>query len=209
MEVYYYIPAAEVSNAVECGLKLSRWSDREAFIDGDLKKCICGLLNPKDDAVKYNSRDLRCIKLEVPSNYCYVADRYLYLVGLSNPKVMDLYTESVVPVEKYRFGSYRLPECLVTSTIIGGNVGVLDKRLDSPVLFGNSEELYIGNIIEAYKEMHDDFNDTMLYNFYCKLAEFEKVDKIEDNEKKIAVFIDKRNQVKPVTIKIPDMEGYL
>jgi len=207
VEVYYYVPSNEVVDAVECGLKLSKWFDKEIVIDGDNRKCISALLNPKDDMEKYRRAELKCLKLEVSPGYCFAADKYLYEAGLNSPEVMELYIKSILPVEKYIFGSYRLPECLVTSTIIGGHISVLDKRLDSPVLFDNSEELYVNNIIESYKEIHSDFNDIMLYYFYCKLADVKKVDRVEDNEKKIAVFID-RISGKAITVKIPDLDRY-
>ncbi|MCX7747353.1 MAG: hypothetical protein N2645_10750 [Clostridia bacterium] len=206
-EVYFYIPADQADNAVTCGLKLSKWSDKEIWIDGDFKKCISALLNPKDEMEKYRSSEYKCLKLELDSKYCFVGDKYLYQVGLEFPQVMDMYQESVMPVDKYIFGSFRLPECLVTSTIIEGQISILDKRLDSPVLFDKSEDLYVNNILENYKETHADFNDALLYYFYSKLAECGKVDKIEDSEKRIAIFLDKESQ-KAYTIKMPEISRY-
>lgn len=207
MEVYFYIPANEAENTVECGLKLSRWFDKEVVIGGSVRKCISALLNPKDDIVKYRSGEYRCLKLDVNTNYCFVADKYLYEVGLSFSQVMDMYTGSVIPVENYIFGQYRLPECLVTSTVIAEQISILDKRLDSPVLFDNSEDLYINNIVETYKEEHNDFNDVLLYYFYSKLAEIGKADKIEDSDKSIAVFFDKHKE-KVFTLRVPDISKY-
>lgn len=207
VEVYYYIPAGEVENAVECGLKLSEWYDKEVVIAGHSKKYISALLNPKDDMERYKSADYKCLKLELAPNYCFVADRYLYQVGINIPEVMDMYRESIISIEDYIFGSYRLPECLVASTIIGGHISILNKRLDSPVLFDNSEELYINNIIETYKEEHDHFIDAMLYYFYCSLAARGSFDKFEDTGRKIAVFVNKRSG-KAYTIKVPDMDRY-
>ena len=207
VEVYYYVPADEVDNAVECGLKLSRWYDKEVVIAGDSKKCISVLLNPKDDMEKYKSETYRCVKLELAPDYCYVADKYLYQVGLEIPQVMDIYMRTIVPIKDYMFGAYRLPECLVTSTVIGDHISLLNKRLDSPVLFDNSEELYVNNIIETYKEQHEDFADSMLYYFYCSLVEKGKFEKFEDREGKISVFMDKRSG-KAYTIKVPNMDKY-
>lgn len=206
-ELYFYIPSEEAHNAVECGLKLSKWFDREVLLDGEFKKCLSALLNPKDDMEKYRSAEYKCLKLELESRHCFVADRHLYLVGVNHPEVMDIYMSSIIPVENYIFGSYRLPECLITTTALAGQIGILDKRLDSPILFDNSEDLYINNIIESYKEEHDDFNDCLLYYFYNRLAEIGKADKIEDNKNNIAVFIDKDRE-RVFTIKIPDLRGY-
>jgi len=208
VEVYYYIPANEVSFAVECGLKLSTWYDKEVPIHGENKKCMSALLNPKDDMEKYKSTDLKCLKLEVPPNYCYVADKSLYEAGLTNDYVMGMYLDSITYAQGYMFGSYRMPECLVTSTIIGGSIGVLDKRIDSPVIVDSSEELYINNTIEKHRETYYDFNDTMLYYFYCKLVENGRFEKIEGEKQKIAVFVDKEFG-KVYTVKIPNMEKYI
>lgn len=207
VEVYYYLPADKADEVVECGLKLSEWYSKEVAVNGDKRKCISALLNPKDDIDKYKSSEFKCVKLELPPHYCFAADKYLYLAGQADSKAMELYLESIIPVKEYIFGAYRLPECLVTSTIIAGHISILDKRLDSPVLFDNSEDLYINNILESYRESHSDFNDCLLYNFYSKLAETGKVDKIEDINNKIAVFIEKESG-KAFTVKIPDLDSY-
>ena len=207
IEVYYYLPSGEVDNAIECGLKLSRWFDKEVVINGDLKKCMSCLLNPKDDIIKYRSENLTCIKFELPPNYCFVADKCLYEAGQAFPEVMDLYMKSIKPLGEYMFGSYRLPECLVTATVIPGQISYLNKTLDIPVLFGNSEELYINNMIETYKEKYDDFSDTILYHFYVKLAESGVVEKYEECNSGITVFVD-RNSGKSTVLRIPDMTKY-
>jgi hypothetical protein len=207
VEVYFYMPVNEVQNAVECGMKLSQWFDKEVQINGQNRKCIAAFLNPKDDMDKYKSADLKCVKLQLDAKYCFVGDKFLYQVGVNIPKALELFNQSIIPIEKYIFGSYRIPECLVLSTIIAGQIEVLDKRLDSPVLFGNSEELYINNIIETYREEYDDFNDAVLYSFYCKLVDAGKMEIIEDSDKKIAVFIDKEKG-KNYTIMVPDLRKY-
>jgi len=203
-EVYYYIPVSEAEYIVECGLKLSRWYDREVLINGDKKKCISALLNPKDDIEKYSNDNLMCVKLEVPSNYCYIADKYLYNVSIDIPDAMELYTSSIIPIDKYIFGFHRLPECLVTTTVIEGQISIMSRVQDSPVLLNSSEELYIYNLIETNKEKYLDFEDTSLYYFYSSLAEFEKIDKIEDKKKKIAIFIDKEVK-RAIIIKVPEV----
>lgn len=207
VEVYYYLPEEEVENAVECGIKLSQFFDKEVEINGSSKKCLTAFLNPKDDIEKYKSEKLKCIKLELDPKYCFVADKFLYKMSTGFPQAKELFTKSIIPIENYIFGSYRVPECLVTTTVINGQVGILDKRMDSPILFGSSEELYVNNIIESYREKYEDFNDAMLYSFFYKLIETGKMDVIEDKEKKIAVFVDKEKG-KNYTIILPDFGKY-
>lgn len=205
VEVYYYLPAEEADNAVECGLKLSEWSDREAVIDGENVRCLSALLSPKDDMDKYRSDLLKCVKIELPNLRCYVADRFLYEAGLDNPEIMKIYMRSIIPVDSYIFGIYRFPECLITGSVIAGQITIMNKGLDSPILFDNSEQLYINNIMETLQEQSGNINDCMLYYFYSKLAEIGKVDKIEVSEKKMVVFID-RKIGRTIKIKVPDIQ---
>ncbi|MCX8130762.1 MAG: hypothetical protein N3I35_11760 [Clostridia bacterium] len=207
IEVYYYIPVEEAGNAVECGLKLSKWFDKEVVVNGEIKKCISALLNPRDDLEKFRSAGLKCIKLELSPSYCFVADNSLYEIGTNSADIMKVYEKSVIPAENYVFGTYRMPECLVTCTVIPGQISALDRHLDSPILYNNSEELYVNNIIEGYKEENIDFNDTMLYCFYSKLSEEGVFTRVEDKEKGLAAFTDVKAG-KVYTIKIPDLRAY-
>ena len=205
VEVYYYLPVKEVENAVECGLKLSRWAEKEVLIAGEGRKCLAALLNPKDDLHQYKSGDVKCVKLAVDAKYCFVADRHLYRAGLGNERAMALYNASVIPVEQYIFGAYRIPEVLVTSTLIPGQVQVLDRRLDIPILFDSSEELYMNNILETFKDAYRDFNDALLYSFFSRMSDAGRMERIEDRDNRLAVF---SVGGKVYTIKIPDWEQY-
>ena len=207
VEVYFYIPAKDVENAVECGLKLSEWFSKEVEIDGSKRKCISALLNPRDDQNKYMSEEFKCVKLEVMLKYCHIADASLYKTGLTVPEVMKMYQQTIIPVDKYTFGKYRLPECLVTSTVVGDGISVLDKRLDSPVLFNGSEELYVNGITENFKEKYEDFGDALLYSFYSKLSDIKRLQKVEDVTNGMAVFYDEKEKM-VYTARIPNMEMY-
>ncbi|NLL06113.1 MAG: hypothetical protein GX270_10105 [Clostridiaceae bacterium] len=192
VEVYYYVPQDKVENSVECGLKLSQWYEKEVQIESENKICFCALLNPKDDMDKYKSKDYKCLKLELYPEYCFVADKSLYEIGLHNDDVMKLYIDSVMPVEEYTFGLYRLPECLITSTVIPEQISLLDKRLDSPILFNSSEELYINNVIEDFKQEYNDLNDRLLFGFLKGRATKGELEMIEKDGNSFVAFIDKK-----------------
>lgn len=201
VEVYYYVPQDKFKNSVECGLKLSEWFEKEVNVESEQKKCFSALLNPKDDMVKYKSGNYKCLKLELYPRYCFAADKYLYDIGLNNTEVMKLYIDSIMPIENYTFGMYRLPECLVTSTVIPEQISVLDKRLDSPILFNSSEELYINNVVEDLKQEYDDLNDRLLYCFLLGRVSKGELDMVEDG-KDLVAFIDKTSK-RSFTIKKP------
>jgi hypothetical protein len=207
VEVYFYMSVQKADIAAECGMKLSEWYSREMELGGERKKCISALLNPRDDYERYMSHDYRCLKLEVQPKYCFAADSLLFEPGLAHPEVMEMYKRSIVPIEKYTFGDYRLPECLITGTIIGENICVLGRGLDTPVLYNNSLELYFNNILEGFREEHDDFNDSLLYHFFKRLHLEGKVNCVEDSASGLAVFQDSRIN-RTYTLKIPDMGRY-
>jgi hypothetical protein len=150
---------------------------------------------------KYKSNDYRCLKLELYPKYCFIADKYLYDIGLNNAEVMKIYTDSIMPIENYTFGLYRLPECLVTSTVIPEQISALDKRLDSPILFNNSEELYINNLVEDLKQEYDDLNDRLLYFFLLERVSKGELHMVEGG-KNLVAFIDKTTN-RNFTIKKP------
>ncbi len=201
-EVYCYIPHNSIEDAVDCGLKLSEWQSGEVIIYGKPRKYISALLNPKDDIKMYKNDNYTCLRVDVENRYCFIGDKYLRIISSSRPEFLDMYTGSIMPVENYVFGMYRLPECLVVSTIIGDSIHVLDRRKDSPVLFDRSEELYTNNMIEAYRQRHEDFNDVLLYCYYEVLAQKGGVERIEDDELGITVFIG-RDSGKPVVLRRP------
>jgi len=207
VEVYFYIPADRVAGAVECGIKLSEWYSREIVNDGDRKKYISALLNPRDDVNKYNSAEYVCLKLEIMTKYCRIAEGALYGPGLADAGIMELYNNSIVSVEEYRFGQFRQPECLVSCTVLGEHINVLDKRLDSPILFDNSEELYLGNILEEFKELHPDFNDALLHSLFMKLVEKGSFNILGKGSDMMEIFIDRRDG-RVYTVKIPDIGSY-
>ncbi|HEY5586450.1 MAG TPA: hypothetical protein VIK78_18410 [Ruminiclostridium sp.] len=205
-EVYYYAKSENVSNIIDCGFKLSTFHNKEVVIDGEKKLCFSGLINPKDDLELYKSSSFRCLKIQVKSGKCFVADRFIYEAILGKSKDMELYYKTIVPIEQYRFGSYRLPECLITTTILAGEASILDKRMDSPVIYSNSEELYINNILQELREQYTDMDNSLLYYFLDKIAYFTKFDRIENINTGTSVF---KNQLgRTYCVKKPDINMF-
>jgi hypothetical protein len=182
------MPCEKVGYAVDCGIKLSQWFSRETVIGGNSRKCFTALLNPRDEYDRYTSSDYRCLKLELDSKFCYVADRTLYETGQSYPQVMELYKSSIVPIKKYIFGDYRFPEVLITTTVLGEHITVIGKMLDSPVLYENSQELYFNNLMGQLKEKSNYLDDTLLYLYFNWLCELGKAECTAQCDGAYAVF---------------------
>ena len=205
-ELYYYIPESKLDYAKNCGIKRSEQYDRELSQNGVVRKFLTAFLNPKDDPKKYYDANFRCLKLEVLPKYCLVGDELLFLMGERQPEAMSRYSKSLVPVEDYVFGRYRLPVCLVGTSVICDDISLLDKRIDSPVLYSSSEELYLNNLLESGRELNEDYTDTLLYLYYSELCRAGLMDKIEDRVSGMGLFMS-REDAKTYTLKLPHSKG--
>ncbi|MGE5329348.1 MAG: hypothetical protein ACM3KR_07565 [Deltaproteobacteria bacterium] len=161
MDAYLYIPSNEKTDALMCGIKLSSKADKTVEIKGYPTQCISALLNPRDDIKKYKSSAFSCLRIDVSSESCYIADKSLY----GNKDLKELYSKTIIPPKDYIFGTYRNPECLIPRTILPENLSDADKPLGSPLLYQSSEELYINNLLENFREKYPDFNETILSLF--------------------------------------------
>ncbi len=132
--IYYYVEKDKVSNILKYGIKLSENFSKEVSINGYLKQCFFGLLNPKDDEYKYESENFECLKLDIPISNCRVFDNSLQDNQLKHSPSIEL--------EKYIFGKYKVPEVAITSSVLPENISVLNKEIDCPVLFDNSRDLF-------------------------------------------------------------------
>lgn len=170
MEVFFYIPVGDADRALECGLRLSQCAERTITLLGVKKQFIKTLLNPKDDDRFYDDRFVP-LKVEVNPSEVFIADGTLYDDALNKSGDMELYGDSIILADKYIFGKYRKPECLIPFTISGESMTIMNKQIDVPVLYDNSEEFYIINEFERGKELYADFEEKVLYEFYKSLAD--------------------------------------
>jgi len=161
MDAYLYIPSTEKTDALMCGIKLSVWGEKTLILNGYPAQCISALLNPRDDIKKYKSSDYACLRVDIKPESCYIADKSLY----GSKELDELYAKSIISPKDYVFGTYRNPECLISRTILPENLSDADKPQGCPLLYQNSEELYVNNLLEKFKENSPDFNETILSLF--------------------------------------------
>ena len=194
VEVYYFMPKDDVPDVVECGIKLSEKADRTIFVNGYKQLCMTGVINPDDDSRINDPSHFICLKLSVNERHCLVGDRVLYEAGLKDKQLMELYYESVISLGQYIFGTFRRPECLITCSILPEDIKVLNRRMDSPILVESSEELYVNNLIEYYKESYPGLNDVLLGLFFEHLTAGGVMEKVFEDEK-TSVFKDKNGRI--------------
>lgn len=207
--LYFYVPAEKLEDVVDCGLKLSEWKSRHQATpwNGIERPCFVAYLNPSDD-IRHKDERFQCVKLDIPADYCAVADGDLYLLSLEHEELRQDYINSMVPLKDYIFGSFRLPECLVFTTVLSDQIRRFGKGLDEPILYENSSVLYINYILETYNDRFDDVNQALLYSFLTMQEQDGLVSCCRSSEKRLAVFYD-REKNRRITVKIPDFNKFL
>lgn len=206
--VYFYVPVDKANDVIECGLKLSEWKDREQQTpwNSGPQPCFCALLHPDDDK---RNRDpaYQCIKINVPAEDCVIADGDLYKLSMEYPEIKQKYIDTMVPLNRYIFGSFRNPECLIFTTILGDQISVYGKGLDDPILYENSETLYVNNLLERYNDRYSGINRVLLYCFLLAQSQNGLLEGLYSDSEGLAFFLDKGAN-RYVTIPVPDLKKY-
>jgi len=171
MDVFFYIKHQDVERVSETGLKLNEWSDRKISIKGIWYPCIHALLNPMDEPEKFHDDNYIPLKIHVDPKHSIVAEGLFYNDFFFNSEMNKLYNKSVMLFEKYTFGIYRRPECLLTGTVSNKYFTQMDKLIDVPILYGSSEEIYLNRQLQAGRDSYENFEEKLLYRFYHNLYE--------------------------------------
>ena len=192
--VYYQVRAESVSDAVQCGLKLSEHADREIMLPGEnhIRRVMSAWLHPHDLPEKTPKDEYRCLRLEMDPARCHVGDADLYRLGLLHPALMQRYLDSIVLLRDYRFGVFRRPECLISFSLLDTQIAVIGSVMDTPVLYGSSSSLYLQNRMSAYDEALQDDGNALLFA-WCRLLETKgMVERFQDAEGLTEIYVSKR-----------------
>jgi len=206
--VYFYVPVEKTNDVVECGLKLNEWKDREQQTPWNFgpQPCLCALLHPEDDK-RSRDRAYQCIKINIPAEDCIIADGDLYKLSREYPDIKKKYIDTMVPLNRYLFGSFRNPECLIFTTILGEQISVYGKGLDDPILYENSETLYFNNILERYNDRYSGINRELLYCFLLTQSQNGLVESLISDSNGLAFFSGNGTD-RYVTVPVPDLKKY-
>ena len=170
--VYFQIRADAVADAVQCGLKLSEHADRELVLPGETRarRIMSAWLHPDDLPNKRQESDFRCLRLDLDPVRCHVGDADLYELGLQHPTLMRRYLDTLVLLRDYRFGTFRAPECLISSSVLDSQIEVAGHAIGFPVVFENSVALYLRNRMGSYEEALQDGGNALFFA-WCRLLE--------------------------------------
>lgn len=165
MKVFYYADKNLVEEIKECGIKLNSNCSREITVKGVVKKCILAYLNPAD-CYLFDDDNASILKIKAPSDSSYIAEGSLY-----DESDLTMYQMSLIPIEEYKLGTYRKPECLISCTLLPHQIEYFDRRRDEPILYDNSEHIYIERVVYHAQEECPYYNDFALSKYYDILAE--------------------------------------
>ncbi len=177
MIAYFYIKKNKTAEASECGLKLSIYADTEIIIDIFKKKAIMALLSPKDDLIKHYDNQYNCLKLELPEDKLYIAEKVYLELGNN-----ELFLQSVIKATDYVVSMYRKPVFTISFTVIGDYISILDKNRDIPILFDNSEEAYLKTKMANLENRDDKFYDRALLGYFNNHSDYQKSEICNGNE---------------------------
>lgn len=198
--LYYY---TEVTNKrlLEDGIDIVESYDEKIIINSQIVPCIKCFLLPQDDKLKFQRNENVCIEIEVQIDDCFVVDDDL--IFLPNK---EKYYKSIVKLSDYKFGLYRNPRVAVIKSVKSSQIKQMDKIIGTPLIYGNSNDLYKSNVFEEFRNIYSDFDDTMLGVFFMLMSQkgmFELLKKILLNDNNtLYLYRDKKtDKIYTITIR--------
>jgi len=178
---YFYVKKEDTEETSECGLKLSKWFDTDIVIDIFKKKAITAYLSPKDNMKKYKDKAYDCLKLDLHDEKIYIVEN-----AYKEVNEIEWYFESIIPAKQYKVGMYRKPVFVITYTVLGDYISILDKSRDIPILYDSSEEMYLKTLFTTFEENDDKFYDRAFLGYVENIPNCKK---INVNSKKYVIYI--------------------
>ncbi len=157
--IYFYVDSSKLSTIQNFGLKLSDNFSHTIPINGLQKRVFVGLLNPKDDMFKYNSKDYTCLKVSLYEEQCYVLNEVQLII---TPKDGDY---GLIRLSDYIYGTYENPRVIFNTSILPEQIEVLNDTIDEPILFENSKDLFYQIRIQR---IIDELNPEDVYYALCE-----------------------------------------
>ncbi len=134
--IYFYVNSSKLDIIQRFGIKLSENYSHTIPINNLQKRVFVGLLHPKDDMFKYNSKDYTCIKVDIYPEHCYVLSEISLIIA---PKDNNY---KLIPLNDYQYGYYESPRVVFNSSILPEQISLLDDVIDEPLPFESSKDLY-------------------------------------------------------------------
>ena len=160
MKLFSFVKTTDVDRVMECGIKSDEYCAVEAEIYGIKKQCLLAFLSPYDSPL-INDDSYMPLKIDLQPETVVVAEGVFRESGSE-----ELYEGSFVKLAGYTFGSFRKPECLVPGSVLPDAIEKYNKTMDEPLLYTNSEELYIDSMFAKFTDEIPGFKEQSLAAFF-------------------------------------------
>ena len=195
MKVFFSVPDTAVDDICDCGLKVSEYKNRTVSVGGVPTNFIAAKLNPNDIEKDDGETVIRLVPDEA---HCYVAEGAFYEEHIlcvqsgGDDFWLKKYEKTVIPVSEYKFGMYRNPDYLIARTLFSEQIEKFDRRKGEPILYNDSDELYMGRMVRYAEDMCENFYEVAVRAVFEKngleVLEGQKY-KIFKDENKNSTFI--------------------
>ena len=170
--IYFYVKSSKLNETLRYGIKLSQNFSHIIPIKNIEKKCMVGLLNPKDDIDKFNSDDYVCLKLNLYLEQCYIINDVSLVIP---PKEYE-----IINIKDYKYGELESPRVLFSCSILPEEITILNKTIDEPLLFDNSKDLFYEIKIA---QMMDELTPSEIYFALCEYVDYKESKALSNLEK--------------------------
>ena len=176
MKVFFAVSESDAEEVSACGMKVSRYATRNVSIDGVEHRCIVAALTP-GDIVNASDSGIEVLRLNPDDLHGWIAEGVFYeeygcadVNGEDRNFWMSEYEKSIIPAAEYKLGMYKKPEYLIYRTLFPESIERFDRRRGEPILYDNSNELYMGKAMSFAEENCDDFYELALKAFADRWA---------------------------------------
>ncbi|MBQ8827599.1 MAG: hypothetical protein IJZ90_00460 [Clostridia bacterium] len=176
MKVFFAVSESVADEVCDCGIKMSEYADRCVLIAGAERKCIAAALTPGDIVCAADTA-VEVLRLNPDDSHGWIAEGAFYEEYILNREKSEEvyfwkseYEKSLMPVKDYKLGMYKKPEYLIYRTLFPDVIERFDRRRGEPILYNNSNELYIGKAIRFAEEKCDDFYELAVKAFADRWA---------------------------------------
>lgn len=161
MQAYIWLEKERAEEVLAGGLRPEGESIEGLSLPRTGGRYIAALLHPADRFYGRGTAGKVCLRLEIDAKKAYVID-----IGRIKNKAAD----SLIPAEKYVYGTFRRPVLIVLTPVEPEDIKKYERVLDAPVLYENSEKIYIDRQFALADDNDPGFRETALRAYYEKQA---------------------------------------
>ncbi|MEZ0537241.1 hypothetical protein ACAG39_08310 [Caldicellulosiruptoraceae bacterium PP1] len=168
------------------GIDINKCYNKVIGLAGIEIKCISGFLT--NDII---SGDFIAAKIDINKSYAANYDLWVAYTLTSNQEFNKMYIRSIVNLKKYMFGTFRIPEVLITESIPSQDLFEPMFNNSSKFIESKNDEIYINFLIEKITKDEKIANSVVIdyFNRLCETTQDFSKKIINKGDNKLYIFI--------------------